>query len=235
MEYKIGVFDSGKGGLSILQELQKILPTEDYLYYGDQIHHPYGSKTKKELLEITRWIVKNLKERGCKVIVIACNTATTHCMEELKKEFPDLIFVGTVPAIKMACDNHYKNTLVLVTPTTAKSKRMKELIRDNQQEDQKITVVPCKQLAEYVEAEKFEEIPQKLKELLEQYQQEKIDSIVLGCTHYSWIKEEIQKMFPKAVLLDGSIGVAKEVKRQLEKNNLINKKKEGSSVILENF
>ena len=119
----IGVFDSGIGGLNILRELEKRLPGRDFLYFGDSKNCPYGEKTDDELMAITSSIVMNLKERGCKVIVIACNTATTRCMKKLKQLFPELIFIGTVPAIKVACDKNSKNTLVLATPATIDSER----------------------------------------------------------------------------------------------------------------
>ena len=101
MNRKIGVFDSGLGGLSVLKELRKTLPNEDFLYYEDSIHVPYGEKSDEELLTITSHIVDYLLENDCKIIVIACNTATTSCMKALREKYPDVIFVGTVPAIKL--------------------------------------------------------------------------------------------------------------------------------------
>ena len=82
---KIGVFDSGRGGMSILEELREVLPYEDFLYYGDSINNPYGEKSDEELMTITTKIVDYLKENDCRVIVIACNTATTRCMKKLRK------------------------------------------------------------------------------------------------------------------------------------------------------
>ena len=130
MNKKIGVFDSGLGGLSILKELIKLLPNEDYLFYGDSINNPYGDKSDEELLTITSHVVDYLLDNDCKIIVIACNTATTSCLKKLREKYPNTIFVGTVPAIKIAYDNNYKNTLVLATPYTIKSKRVRELIHD---------------------------------------------------------------------------------------------------------
>ena len=112
----IGIFDSGLGGLSILKELMGVLPNEDYLFYEDSIHNPYGQKSEEELLKITCGIVDYLLEKGSKIIVIACNTATTSCMKKLRELYPDTIFVGTVPAIKVAYDHHSKHTIILSTP-----------------------------------------------------------------------------------------------------------------------
>ena len=147
---KIGVFDSGRGGMSILDELRRLLPNEDFLYYGDSINNPYGEKSDEELMTITTKIVDYLKENDCRVIVIACNTATTRCMKKLRKIYPELIFIGTVPAIKMACDNNFKNTLVMATPATIESERTSELVRDNKRIDQNIYLVPWFGLAQAI-------------------------------------------------------------------------------------
>lgn len=222
---KIGVFDSGRGGMSILEELREVLPYEDYLYYGDSINNPYGEKNDEELMAITTKIVDYLKSNGCKVIVIACNTATTRCMKKLREIYPELIFVGTVPAIKMACDNNFKNTLVMATPATIESERTNELVRDNKRIDQNIYLVPCFGLAQAIEKDNINEVKRLLKEIFKDYKDKNIDSIVLGCTHYPFIKNEILEEMPNTTLLDGSNGVAREVKRQMEKHELLKNEK----------
>lgn len=230
---KIGVFDSGIGGLTVLEELVKVLPGEDFLYYGDSKNCPYGTKSQDELMRITRRIVDYFKKNDCRVIVIACNTATTRCMKTLREEYPELIFVGTVPAVKMACDNKCQNTIVLATEGTIASERVHELVNDNKNSDQNIYLVAANGLAEAIEMKNNELIDQILYEYLEDYLDKNIDSIVLGCTHYPWAKENIKKIFPSAKLFDGSAGVAKEVKRQLENNNLLGLKDKGEVVILD--
>ena len=233
MNGKIGVFDSGLGGLSVLKEIVKVLPNEDILYYEDSLNNPYGSKSESELLKLTSNIVKYLLENNCKIIVIACNTATTSCMKKLKELFPEVIFVGTVPAIKVAYDNNYKNTIILSTPYTNKSKRVEELIHDYKREDQNIINVSGENLANLVELDKKEEIKELLNSLLKQYDGV-ADSVVLGCTHYSLIKSEIQEVLPDVVLLDGCLGVAKEVKHQLKDNNLLSDNLEKGEIFIEN-
>lgn len=220
MKGKIGVFDSGLGGLSILKELMKILPNEEYIFYEDSINNPYGEKSEEELLKITSKIVEYLLDRDCKIIVIACNTATTCCMKLLREKYPDTIFVGTVPAIKVAYDNNFKNTLILSTPYTTKSKRVEELLDNYVREDQNILNLSGRNLANLIELDDKEEINKLLHELLDDYNG-KIDSIVLGCTHYSLIKDEISSVIPNVELLDGCLGVANEVKHQLENNDLL--------------
>ena len=221
MNRKIGVFDSGLGGLSVLKVLRETLPNEDYLYYEDSIHVPYGEKSDEKLLEITSHIVDYLLENDCKIIVIACNTATTSCMKALREKYPDVIFVGTVPAIKVAYDHHSKYTVIMSTPYTTKSKRVQELIRDYHREDQTITLVSGENLAGLIEDNREDEIKEVLKRILSPYQ-DVCDSVVLGCTHYSLIKDEISEVLPNVPLLDGCVGISQEVKRQLEAHSLLN-------------
>lgn len=223
MNKKIGVLDSGIGGTTVLDKMVELLPNEEYIYYADTKNNPYGEKSEEELYKIVRNIVTFLiDKKNCKIIVLACNTATTKCMKKLRKEFPEMLFVGTVPAIKVACDNHYKHTLVLATPATIDSERMTELVQDNKKENQEINLYPCPGLADAIEKQEEDKITQILEKIKRKTKAKKIDSIVLGCTHYPLIKDKIKKYFPKAALLDGSSGVAKEVKRQLENHNLLN-------------
>lgn len=231
---KIGVFDSGKGGLSVLDELRNLLPHEDFLYYGDSLNNPYGEKSDDELLSITSGIVDYLVEQDCRVIVIACNTATTRCMKKLRVKYPNIIFVGTVPAIKVACDHNFKNTLVMATPATIESERTSELIRDNKRDDQRIYLVPCFGLAQAIEKENSVEVKKILKDIFKDYKDKNIDSIVLGCTHYPFAKKEILEEMPSVTLLDGANGVAREVKRQMETHDLLKKDNSLGTVMIYN-
>ena len=222
MNKPIGVFDSGIGGLSVLKKIKELLPDEDYIYYADSLHNPYGSKNGDELLNITSNIVDYLLEKNCKIIVIACNTATTVCMKELREKYKDTIFVGVVPAIKVAYDHGSKNTLVLATPYTVKSKRVDELVATYKHNDQNITLVPCHNLAHTIEFGTEKDIIAVLDNELKDYRDQDFDTVVLGCTHYSMIKKLIQSYIPKAEIIDGNLGVARETKHQLELNSQIN-------------
>ncbi len=229
MNNKIGIFDSGIGGLTTLKEIKKLLPHENYLYYADSQNNPYGEKTNKELLNIVTNITDFLIKKNVKIIVIACNTATTRCINKLRKIYPFVTFIGTEPAIKVACNKNFKNTLVLATPSTIKSERTNELVKKYKNDNQTITLLPCKGLADAIEKQDQTKIEKLLHQLLDKYQNKSIDSIVLGCTHYPHIKNNIQKMFPQAKIIDGNKGVAKQVKKQLKLNNLLNNSpKEGN-------
>ncbi len=150
MTHRIGVFDSGVGGLTTLAEIQKLLPSEHYFYVGDHENNPYGEKSPAELTEITTEVVKQLRRRGVEMIVIACNTATTKCISNLRRRFPEIIFVGTEPAIKPACDRGYKKVLLMATPNTTSSKQVQKLIKNNVKQ-QNLTVLPCYGLAGTIE------------------------------------------------------------------------------------
>ena len=219
---KIGMFDSGTGGLTVLKELRKILPNENYIYYADSKNNPYGEKSDSELMAIVTDIVDYLISKEVKIIVIACNTATTRCINRLRKMYPDMIFVGTEPAIKVASDKNYKNTLVMATPGTIKSERTHELVKLNKKRNQNITLLPCKGLADVIESGNKDNINKVLHKLLDKYVNDDIDSIVLGCTHYPHAKKNIKELFPKAKLIDGNKGVTKQVVKLLTDNNLLN-------------
>ena len=227
MNKKIGIFDSGIGGTTTAKEIIKLLPNEDYIYYADSKNNPYGSKSNEELFEITSNIVDFLISKDVKIIVIACNTATTKCITALRNKYPNMMFVGTVPAIKVACDNNYKNTLVLATPGTIDSELTKELIDENKKQEQTIYLQKCDGLANAIETTNNQKIEELLKEYLSPYQDKNINALVLGCTHYPIIKNKIHSYFPDAIILDGNIGVANRVKQLLEENNLINKNAKG--------
>ena len=218
---RIGVFDSGIGGLTVLEELKIVLPNEDYLFYADSKNCPYGEKSDTELYDITSNIVDYLINKDCKIIVIACNTATTRCIKYLRDKYKDMIFIGTEPAIKVACDRDYKNILVMATPATIASERTSILVNDNKKDYENVYLVPCEGLADAIETDNFKKQEEIVSSIYEEYKDKEIDAIVLGCTHYPHIKDLISKYFTNAELLDGGAGVARETKRQLERMNML--------------
>lgn len=218
---RIGVFDSGIGGLTVLEELKKLLPNEDYLFYADSKNCPYGEKSDTELYDITSNIVDYLINKDCKIIVIACNTATTRCIKYLRDKYKDMTFIGTEPAIKVACDRDYKNILVMATPATIASERTSILVNDNKKDYENVYLVPCEGLADAIETDNFKKQEEIVSSIYEEYKDKEIDAIVLGCTHYPHIKDLISKYFTNAELLDGGAGVARETKRQLERMNML--------------
>ncbi len=206
---KIGVFDSGIGGMTILDTIKKRLPDEEYYYIADSKNCPYGEKTDAELYKIVKKNVEELRKWGAGIIVIACNTATVRCIDRLRNDFSDVKFVGTEPAVKMALSLGLNKILVLATPGTIKSERMKSLIDGTKV---KVDLKACPGLAEMIEQnyeKDMAKIEDKLSELL--VKDESYDAVVLGCTHYPLVKEYIQQFYPNARMVDGSDGVAKRV------------------------
>ena len=206
---KIGIFDSGKGGTTTMSAIKELLPNEEYFYISDHENCPYGDKTDETLYEIVNANVLKLKNWGAKLIVIACNTATTKCIKKLRLDYPDIIFIGIEPAIKVATDSNAKNILVLATSNTVNSKRAHTLINENLKPNQNITLLACPGLADAIEKNSLSKINNILNTLLKNYKN--IDAVVLGCTHYSLIKNKIQTYFPTAKLIDGNDGVARYV------------------------
>lgn len=221
-EDPIGLLDSGLGGITILEEVRTLLPNENYLYYGDSLYNPYGEKTKEEVTKRVKWIIEHLLEKGCKMIIIACNTATAEAIDEMRKTF-FVPIVGTFPALKVAMDQEGpSNILLMATPGTIQSKKFAELKEATMKPDKQLFLLPCPSLANKIEKGNREEIKAYLKELFSPFASRSFDQVVLGCTHYPLIKEEIASFFPKATLIHGGIGIARRVKTLLEEKEIKN-------------
>lgn len=218
----IGVFDSGVGGLSVLREIKKLLPRENYIFVADQKNVPYGGKTESQLCRITSRIVKYLIGRRVKMIVVACNTATCYALEFLRKKYPSVTFIGTVPAIKPAAQlSRRKNIAVLSTPATAKSPYLKDLIRQNAI-GVKVVNIGCPNLENLLEDDKIDspEVEILVKKYLQKATRSKPDYIVLGCTHYPFLKTIIRRLSPfELKIIDSGRAIAKRTKNILSASN----------------
>ena len=147
----IGVFDSGIGGVTVLKEIVKILPQENYIYYSDSKNNPYGDKTNKEILEICNNIVQFLIKKECKMIVIACNTASNKVVGDLRSEYPEIPFIAIEPAYKMVYDySYHKSTLVMATKGTIESEKFNLLY--HKYDNHKTKLLSCVGLADIIEA-----------------------------------------------------------------------------------
>lgn len=220
---KIGIFDSGIGGVTVLKEIIKVLPNENYIYYSDSKNNPYGDKKDEEILEICENIVKKLIEEECKAIVIACNTASAKAVNYLREKYTKIPFIAIEPAYKMVHDYAYnKPTLVMATKGTIESEKFNLLYQ--KYDNHKTFLLPCIGLADIIEQGNKDEIKKYLKENLEQYRG-KIENVVLGCTHYPLVKEEIQEVIGQVRFFDGTPNLAKHLKTVLEENELLGKNK----------
>ena len=218
----IGVFDSGVGGLSLLFELRRLLPNEDFIYYGDRANAPYGAKMHEEILNISKGIFDELIARGCKAIVVACNTATAVAIEPLRAAFPNLPIIGIEPAVKPARVAGCRRVLVLATPVTVSESRFSALLRANSGEGCEFIGVPCHSLAYMIENDASSaEIEEYMSSVFAPYRGEGFDGIVLGCTHYPLAKREIERAAGAEVkVFDGSVGTATHTKNTLERLSL---------------
>jgi len=223
-EQPIGVFDSGVGGISVLSEMVRLLPHEDYLFFGDSANAPYGTRSADEICSLTLGHVKNLYDRGIKAIVIACNTATSAAIGELRRIYTDIPVIGIEPALKPAVQTGpHPRVLVLATPGTVRGRKWKRL-EEHYEQFATVVSIPCPELVEYVEQGITEgpEIEAFLEQRLRPYMQEQVDAVVLGCTHYPFVRGEIRRLVGEGIpILDGSEGTARELRRRLMQQNLL--------------
>ncbi|MBS6500746.1 MAG: glutamate racemase [Clostridium sp.] len=229
----IGFFDSGVGGLSVMKEAIQVMPNENYIYFGDSKNAPYGVKSVEEVRDLTFKAVEFLLNKGVKGIAIACNTATSAAVADLRKVYPDLPLVGIEPALKPAVElNKDGNILIMATSMTLKEEKFNRLM--NRYKDRaSIILVPCPGLVEFIESGKLDgkEVEEYLFEKMNTYNGGKIASIVLGCTHYPFIKDTLVKIIGKDItIIDGGLGTAKELRRRLREKNLLTESKENGTI-----
>ena len=229
-ENPIGVFDSGVGGISVLAELERELPHEHFIYYGDTLHAPYGTKTPEEVMTCVRQVMKELTAREVKAVVIACNTATSVAAATLRQEMT-LPIIGMEPALKPASlIRHGGAILVLATPVTLSLPKFQSLM-DRYGEG--AVPLPCPGLMELVEQKSFTDAKHYLQQALSAYDLAAVDAIVLGCTHYVFLRPLLRELLPDHVqVMDGNSGTAKQLRRVLEGKNLLRNDGEGNVLLL---
>lgn len=233
-EGAVAVFDSGLGGISVLAELVRELPHEDFIYFGDCANAPYGTRSVDEVRELTFAVYKRLKKENIKACVIACNTATSAAARELRLAYPDDIIVGVEPALKPAavCKPH-PTVAVLATPLTLSEEKFSSLL-ERYSQDARVIPFACPGLVEFVEDGITEgaELEAFLSDMLEPLTHEKLDAVVLGCTHYPFVREAISHILGEdVVLFDGSVGTARETRRRLAESGLLSPSEEQGSVV----
>ncbi len=232
----IGVFDSGMGGISVLKELIRFLPQENFLYFGDSVHAPYGVKNLEEVRSLTIQNIDRLILKGCKAIVVACNTATSAAIHILRRRYPRIPIVGIEPALKPAVTQH-KNAkiLVMATPMTLREKKFHDLMDRYRPDAEMIIPLPCPGLMEFVEHGIIQgnDLFFYLQELLAPWISMHLDCVVLGCTHYPFVKGEIRKILgPQISIIDGGAGTARQMKKRLTELELLNPEEQAGHVQL---
>ena len=228
-EGSIGVFDSGIGGVTVLREIIKILPNENYIYYSDSKNNPYGDKTKQEIIKRCEEVFSYLLEKNCKAIVIACNTASAIAVNTLREKHKDIPIIAIEPAYKMVHDYAYDGeTLVMATKGTIESERFNLLY--NKYNNHKTKLLECVGLADRIEEGNENKIKEYLEKNLKEYKG-KVENVVLGCTHYPLIQEEIGQVLGENVkFFNGANRLAVHLKDVLLEKDLISKSNENGKI-----
>lgn len=229
MKNPIGIYDSGVGGLSVLRHIRAQLPHESLIYLADQAHVPYGSRTQGEIRQFGVEIVHFLRQQGCKLIVVACNTATTAALPFLRQQFPDVPFVGMEPAVKPAAAQTRNGRFgILATPGTFRSERYAELLA-RFADKTAVFEDPCLGLVQQIEAGATDDpvTDALLTEVLRPMLANGIDTLVLGCTHYPFVQPAIERVLTQlapshsVVIIDPAPAVARQTARRLQRHNLL--------------
>lgn len=226
---KIGIFDSGIGGMSVLHEAMKHLPEEQFIYYADTDHVPYGIKAREEVAGYVEEATDFLVRKGVKAIIIACNTATSIAIEQIRSKYA-LPILGMEPAVKTGVKrSRGKRVMVIATPLTVKEEKLRNLLRQVD-DDNRVDLLPLPKLVVFAERGEFvcEEVEGYLREELAHYNLKNYSALVLGCTHFNYFKDTLRKLLPSEVeFIDGSRGTVRYLKSllaemgQLEHNKTI--------------
>lgn len=227
-ERPIGIFDSGVGGLTVVKEVINVLPKEDIIYFGDTARVPYGSKSKELVYKFSCQIIKFLKEKNVKAIIIACNTVSSNCYEDLKKHFNDIPIIevlqpGVSSAIKVTKN---KKIGIIGTEATIRSGQYEKKLKENLQ-GVEVYSKACPLFVHLAEEGFLEDkiTIDIAKIYLEKLKEHNIDSLILGCTHYPLLKNSIKKVIgDKVNIVDPAFETAMKMKKYLEDNNMYNTK-----------
>lgn len=222
MKRAIGVFDSGVGGLTVIKTLKNILKNEDMIYIGDNYHCPYGNKTVEQLYQYASRIVEYFISRDVKMIVLACNTTSANVLDQLQENYPEVKIIGVIDAtINDFISQKMDSTLIIATEATIKSKKYSQKIHNINPE---ITVYAkaTPALVPLVESGIYKNgIFETLHEYLDEYKG-KVESIILGCTHYPILTSQIETVLPNVKCISSSLAICFEVERYLTANKLLN-------------
>ncbi len=221
----IGVFDSGVGGLSLWREIKHTLPNESIVYLGDGKHCPYGERSQEEILAYSRRAVQEFVKAGCKMIVIACNTATSASISTLREEYPDIPFVGMEPAIKPACEETKSGVIaVLATKRSLASDIFADKIKRYAVGGIKVETYVGDGFVEIVERgeEQSDKALEVVKPIIEEILLNDVDKIVLGCTHYPFLLPHFLRLTQgrDVDIIDPSPAIVSRIDYLLKENNI---------------
>jgi len=223
-KHPIAVFDSGLGGISVLRKLVRLMPHENFLYFGDSANAPYGDRPTEQIRALTLKHGDRLFNDGAKALVVACNTATAAAIQDLRKKHPTKIIIGIEPALKLAVDRFPSQTIwVLATDATLREEKFASLLaRHGTNRD--IQRFACPELVSFVERGELtgDHVLQALYRILGDYLNSPPAAIVLGCTHYPFLTNALRQVVGDVpAIIDGSDGTARETLRRLTEADLL--------------
>ena len=220
---KIAFFDSGIGGLSVLHHAMRVLPEEQFLFFADEDHVPYGVKPREEVLRYVDEAFRFLLAQDVKAIVLACNTATSVAAQEMRRRY-HLPIIGMEPAVKRAIDLYGEGrVLVTATPITVSGKKMLDLV-EHVDHDHRTDFLPLPRLVDFAERQEFASgaVREYLREAFSPYDFSRYSSVVLGCTHFNYFKDMMRELLPEQVhLVDGNEGTVRELIRRLREGDAL--------------
>ncbi len=220
----IGFLDSGVGGLTVLREALTLLPNEDYLYFADSAHAPYGTKPKETVRQYIFDAVEFMVQQGIKALVVACNTATIVAANDLRARYQFPI-IGMEPAVKPAVEQNrgnHKRVLVTATPLSLKEEKFQSLV-ERVDDEHVVDLLPLPELVEYAQRFVFDDavILPYLQEKLAPFDLTRYGTVVLGCTHFPHYREAFRRILPADVaVIDGSLGTVRRLSHLLMENGL---------------
>lgn len=227
----IGIFDSGVGGITVLGRAVRLMPKENFIYYADTANFPYGDKSHEEVRDDVFKAVAEMAERGIKMLVVACNTATAAAIKELRAAY-DFPVLGIEPALKPAVEgDDHGRIAVIATRLTLQEEKFRLLFQRYAAEKGQILSLPAAGLADLVESGHYNDDVGRVF-LRSLFQGVEADTIVLGCTHYLFLLPLIREIFPHALVIDGGEGLSRNILRTLRDQNMMNENGCGNIAVM---
>ncbi len=223
----IGFFDSGVGGVSVLKEAVKLLPNENFIYYGDNANAPYGTKTEQEIQDLSLACGDFLISKGVKAIVMACNTATSVAVRQMREQY-SIPVISIEPAVKPAMETSYDGDIIVLATEGTLAQPRYNLLLERLHATERVINVQCKGLVTLIEKGKInsKEMDEYIRCIFAPYSSHRVDTVVLGCTHYSFVKNKIKQFLYENFhgnrhVIDGNGGTVRQLKRVLEEKGLL--------------
>ncbi len=214
----IGIFDSGIGGMTLLHQALLLMPQENFIFYADTDHVPYGTKSREQVVSYVDEVIRFMLAKECKAVVIACNTATAVAAEQMRSKYCELPIIGIEPAVKPAvAASDGKRVMVVATPLTVHEKRLQKLV-ERVDDEHLVDMLELPGLVEFAEQGEFvsARVTAYLQEKFAGYALEQYGELVLGCTHFNYFKDTFRALLPQGIhIIDGSFGTVRQLMRVL--------------------